>query len=67
MLTDTGFPLFANKIFANYWRNFRGCIGEIPEIILAKVHLNFANWRVSIGYIGEGSLDFRQTDHSTPE
>jgi len=46
---------------------FLPIIGEIPEVILAKVHLNFANWRVSIGYIGEGSLDFRQTDHSTPE
>ncbi len=27
----------------------------------------FANWRNSRGYIGENSLDFRQTDHSTPE
>ncbi len=28
--------------------------------VLAKVHSTFANWRISMGYIGESSFDFRE-------
>ena len=39
-----------------YWRNSRGCIGEIPGDVLAKVQWTFANWRNCKGCIGESSI-----------
>ncbi len=49
------------KVLDVYWQNYSGLspIGETPRRVLAKVKWTLANWRKSLGYIGESTVDFR--------
>jgi hypothetical protein len=42
-----GFPLFANKTFANYWRKSGGYIGENPVNFRQLAYVHRDNWRIS--------------------
>jgi hypothetical protein len=48
-----GFPLFANKTFANYWRKSGGYIGENPVNFRQLANVQRDNWRMSRETIGE--------------
>ncbi len=49
------------KVLDVYWQKYTGLspIGETPRRVLAKVKWTLANWRKSLGYIGESTVDFR--------